>query len=135
MFKDINIFSEVIAFLIGSMLGLFFGQIKSWYIKWKYRNWTVKLMYQGIEIVERSISPEKTSEIFGEPSDKAVYVKGVISPYGRLGCDPLETSDLIIVDKQNKDLIINLDADTDFKPYDQMIRLVNPPAHSKNEEE
>lgn len=109
------IFTELLSFLTG----LLFGGGVTWMaqkrIERKYKDWQVKLMYRGNVLVTRSISGRKVAQIVEEPSDLAVYVKGVISPYGRLQCDPLETPRLIRISHTAAHIIIDLDQDKDFE--------------------
>lgn len=63
-------------------------------------------------------------EIFDEPSEMSVYSKGVISPYGRIECDPLETEGFIERDYVAKKITINLDVDEKFKPNDILLEMM-----------
>lgn len=119
-------FSEgVLGFIISFVLGILVSQGWNQFVRFPYRNWVVSLRYKNKEIVTRRISPQKMNEIMGEPYEKAVYVKGVISPYGLLRCDPLETEGLITINENDKLLVINLDKDKNFKPYDVLADNIN----------
>ena len=114
------LFNETANFFFGFILG---GMVtKLWDIIQTNRHagWTVILRHEAKTIIERRVSPRKIMNIFEEPADMAVFVKGVISPYGRIGCDPLETEGLIVQDERSQHIIIDLDKDVRFTPsYNQ----------------
>jgi len=58
--------------------------------RWRYGGWTVHLIGpNGETLVERSVSWRKAWVIFDEDADKAVFLKGVVSPFGHLKTDLL----------------------------------------------
>ena len=117
--------------LLDETIGFFFGLIvggaltKLWDIiqDTHHAGWSVLLRYEGKTIIERDVSPRKIMNIFEEPADMAVFVKGVISPYGRIGCDPLETEGLIVRDERNRQIVIDLDKDIRFVPSNTNLQI------------
>ncbi|MCA9945800.1 MAG: hypothetical protein KC449_20095 [Anaerolineales bacterium] len=124
MFQNIDPFSEAIAFVIGSLIGFSWDQLRAFNQRIRYRRSKVILTYQGHTILIRDISPEKMRQINAEPSDKSVYAKGVVSPYGYLGGDPLETPGLLTMSNKNRTLTIDLDQDKDFSVASPLQRII-----------
>lgn len=86
--------------------------VQNWIDKRRYGRWRVIVRQQGMELVNREISPGKFKEIINEPSEMSVFIKGVASPYAWINCDVLtEGKDLkLFVDEpENRCLIIDLD--------------------------
>ena len=105
----LGIFGNLIATII-SVLCAFV--IQNLYRNWRYKGWKVILFKKFEQILERNISPRKAKEILEEPSDLAVFVKGVISPYERLNCDILKDDkcvDLMKIDRKRRIITIDLD--------------------------
>lgn len=114
----------MLEFFLNETAGFFFGLILGWlltkawdYIQhWRHDGWHVVLRRNDETIIKRGVSPGKIMEIFEEPAEMAVFVKGVISPYGRIGRDPLETAGFIERNNEKRQIIINLNADDLFEP-------------------
>jgi hypothetical protein len=79
----INFASSFAAVVFAYLLGrLFFDR--------RYADWHVRVVKDGIEKVNRPVSPRMAREINEEPGDLSVFLKGVASPYGYIRCDILE---------------------------------------------
>lgn len=99
--------------LIVVIAGVFFAYIiKKQYDNWRYGRYSVRILQDGEEKVNRAISPRKAEEILNEPADLAVFLKGVASPYGWINCDLIsegQTIGLLIIDREKREFLINLD--------------------------
>ncbi|MFN2206511.1 MAG: hypothetical protein ACK2UT_11400 [Candidatus Promineifilaceae bacterium] len=116
---------EVPVVVAGALIAaLLINPIRKWWDKRNYGRWVSVLEYKDYEILERPISPNQVKKLLDEPYELGVYCKGIISTYGRLHCDPLETKDLIKLDKENRRLVIDLDQDENFAAYDVLLKAV-----------
>ncbi len=87
------------------------------YLKWRYGGWNVTLMKGKDPILTRKVSINKARECLEDESEKAVFLKGIVSPYGRLTCDIIEEGlekdgpnrGLLEEDKRSRKWIIHLD--------------------------
>jgi hypothetical protein len=107
------IVEQVLAAFIAVLFGLVVAFLTSeiW-DRWRYGKWHVVILKGGKTLVDRRISPRKVKEILGETSDKAVFLKGVTSPYDWLNCDIIEDGEklgLLTEDHKQHRMIVNLD--------------------------
>lgn len=108
------IFQTLLSEIVVVTAGVLFAYlVRGWWEKWRYGGWRVIIIHQhGEQILNREISPAKIKQIFDEPTDLAIFVKGVTSPYAWLNCDPLEKGrqiGLLKVDEEGRQIIIDLD--------------------------
>ncbi len=127
------IFNEGAAFLFGLLLGWLIDNGWRWKNEQRHSNWHANLFYKDNLILTRKISPAKTIQILDEPHDLTVYVKSLISPFGRIGSDIIETKGLVTEDQSNRTLNIDLSADPNFSPSDYLKK--NFPVASESAEE
>lgn len=89
----------------------FTSGIRRLYLKWRYGGWNVILMKGEDPILTRNVATNKARECLEDESEKAVFLKGIISPYGRLTCDIIEEglkNSLLEEDKRSREWIIHL---------------------------
>lgn len=105
------ILNALLAEFVVIVAGVFFVQfIQHRWVEWRYGGWKVIIIKNGEEILKREISAGKTRQIQAESADLAVFLKGVVSPYGWFNCDPLDKGKGVVVeDKVNRVYIIDLD--------------------------
>ncbi len=90
---------------------VFTSVIWRFYLNRRYGGWTVTLTINGKTILTRKVSTNKARECLEDESEKAVFLKGIISPYGRLTCDIIEEglkNSLLEEDKRSREWIIHL---------------------------
>ena len=137
-----SLLSEFVVVAAGVLFALF---VRSWWDKWRYGGWRVIIHQHGEQILDREISPAKVKQILDEPTDMAIFVKGVTSPYTWLNCDPLEEGTrlgLLKVNKATRRLVIDLDKNpprTDYTgvrevPAHQLLKDQTHTAESHSEE-
>lgn len=99
--------------LIVVVAGILFAYIiKKQYDNWRYGRYSVRILQNGEEKVNRPISPRKAEEVLNESADLAVFLKGVASPYGWINCDLISKGQaigLLVIDRQKRELLIDLD--------------------------
>jgi len=83
----INIAASVLSALGGVLIAF---AIRRWYWDRCFNGWVVKVTQNGVEKVNRTISPRKAKEIYEEPADLSVFLKGIASPYSYIRGDILE---------------------------------------------
>jgi hypothetical protein len=97
----VNILSAALGVLVGFA-------IRRFYYDRCYAGWHVRLI-QGKEVkLNRPISPRKAREVFEEPADLSVFLKGVASPYGYIQCDIIQDGErlgLLTIEEDRKDLV------------------------------
>ena len=105
------ILNALLAEFVVIVAGVLFVQfIQHRWVEWRYGGWKVIIVKNGIEILRREISAGKTRQIQAESADLAVFLKGVVSPYGWFNCDPLDKDiGVVVEDKVNRLYIIDLD--------------------------
>lgn len=116
-----DLLQKLIDFIVDALLaefivvvaGVLFAQfIQSRWEKWRFGGWKVIIRRDGAELLKRDISPGKAQQILGEPADLAVFLKGVVSPYGWFNCDPLiegKKNGMLTEDNVKRLYIIDLD--------------------------
>ncbi len=80
--------------------------------RWRYGRWRVVVLKAGQTKVDRAISVDKAKEILNEPSELAVFLKGVASPYGWINCDILDEGrklGLLVEDHVKRVFTVDLD--------------------------
>jgi hypothetical protein len=114
--------APIIQNLFASFLAVIFGIVFTYLVrrqwdKHKYGGWRVVVWKKGIKEVDRAISVEKAKEILHEPSELAVFLKGVASPYGWINCDILQkgVEEKLFV-RDNAKLLFTIDLDRNPKP-------------------
>ncbi len=107
------VFPNLVAEFIIVVVGILFAMsVRKLIEQWRYGNWRVIVTKEGVELVDRAISPRKAHEILEETADLSVYLKGVVSPYGWITRDLIEDGEklgLLLIDKENRRYTINLD--------------------------
>lgn len=109
----VAIMQNLVASFLAVVLGIAFTYLVRW--QWdqrQYGGWHVVVTREGAIKVNREISVDKAKEILGEPSELAVFLKGVASPYGWINCDILQKGvevGLFVRDDQQRRLLIDLD--------------------------
>jgi hypothetical protein len=104
-----GLFQNFVWFLIGVVIVYIFWE--GWK-KRRYGRWVVILKRGGEIILRRQVSPEKVRDILDDASDKAVFLKGIVSPYDYLNCDIIEVGPrlgLFREDKKERQWVIDLD--------------------------
>lgn len=105
--------------LIVVIAGVLFAYlIKNQYDKFRYGRYQVRVLKDDRELVNRPVSPRKTKEILDEPADLAVFLKGVVSPYGWIRCDIISEGQeigLLTIERQKREFVIDLDKNPDDK--------------------
>jgi hypothetical protein len=95
------------------IIGIFFVEIVQKGVdRYRYGGWRVIVTQKGDRKVNRPVSVGKSKEIFSEPAELAVFLKGVASPYGWINCDLLEEGKqlkLYVEDIEKRQMIIDLD--------------------------
>lgn len=109
----IAITQNLVASFLAVVLGIAFTYLvrRRWDMT-KYGGWRVIVKKQGKDEVDRQISVDKAKEILHEPSELAVFLKGVASPYGWINCDILQKGvdvGLFVQDDQRRRFLIDLD--------------------------
>ncbi len=112
-----NALDFIVKTLLGEFIIVVFGVliaylIQTTWIRWRYGKWHVIVTKGGKTLVNRDISAGKAKEILTESTDKAVFLKGVASPYEWINCDIVEEGvkcGLLVEDKKKRCMIINLD--------------------------
>lgn len=114
------IIQAILAELIAVIFGILVVQtVQKCIDKIRYSNWHVIIQKDNTTILTREISCSKLKQIQLEPSDLAVFLKGVASPYTWIKCDIIEEGDklgFLIVDRSQKTYTLNLDKDRESKP-------------------
>lgn len=114
------ILSGLVQNFVWTIIAIFFVQlVQKGYENWRYGRWHVQVLSMGKVVVDREVSPGKIKEIFAEPAEMSVFVKGVASPYGWIKCDLLTTGreiGLFLVRPQKRLLMIDLDRNPDEEP-------------------
>jgi hypothetical protein len=104
-----GLFQNFVWFLVGVLfVYIFWDRLKNW----RYGRWVVILKRGGEIILRRRVSPEKARDILADASDKAVFLKGIVSPYAYLNCDVVEVGPglgLLRENKKARQWIIDLD--------------------------
>lgn len=96
----INILSSAVGVLVGFA-------IRRFYYDRCYAGWHVLLIQEKEVKLNRPISPRKAREIYEEPADLSVFLKGVASPYGYVQCDIIQDGErlgLLKVEETREDL-------------------------------
>ena len=78
----------------------------------RYGNWRVIIEKAGGQLLGKSVSPGKVKAILEVPEDMGVFLKGLVSPFEWVNCDLIDDGPklgLLIMDKQNRRIVINLD--------------------------
>lgn len=94
-----NLFSSFVGVLTAYLVG-------KYYYDRRFAGWRVRLIQDGKERLNRSISPRKAREICDEPADLSVFLKGIASPYGYVQCDIIQDGEelgLLGVEEERKD--------------------------------
>jgi hypothetical protein len=86
------IVEQLLAEFVIVVAGIAFAYfVRDRYVQWRYGNWRVVIKDEnGKQVLDRKVSADKIREIMKEPAEKAVFLKGVVSPYGTLNCDIIE---------------------------------------------
>ncbi len=115
--------TETIAALVGVIVGalITFGGTRI--RNWRNRGWHVVLRHDGEALLRRPISPQRVQEVHGDSTDLAVFAKHVISPYGRLQCDPVETVGLVEISEATRQIVIDVSRDPNFQPSEHLLRI------------
>ena len=107
-----SLLQELVVVVFGVLIA---QQIYNRWVDWQYGGWQVIILEKGEEILKRDVSPHKAKEVLGEPADLAVFLKGVVSPYGWINCDILAQGKdvglfkLINEGRLNRRFVIDLD--------------------------
>lgn len=109
----VAIAQNLVASFLAVVLGIAFAYLvqRRW-DKRQYGGWRVVITKEGRPKVDREISVDKAKEILHEPSDLAVFLKGVASPYEWINCDILQEGvdvGLFVRADQQRRLLIDLD--------------------------
>lgn len=104
----VNILSSFLGVIAAFMVGKF-------YFDRCYAGWHVILTQRGEVKLNRPISPRKAREMYEEPADESVFLKGVASPYGYIRCD-------LIQDGQALGLLHIIEERKDIGPFKRYIR-------------
>jgi len=107
------IVEQVLAAFIAVLFGLLVAFLtREIWNRWRYGRWHIIVMdSKGVQKLDRRVSAGKVKEILAEPAEKAVFLKGVISPYAELHCDILENGPnlgLLMEDRKNRRFLIDL---------------------------
>ncbi len=117
------ILSGLVQNFIWTIIAILFVQlVQKGYENWRYGRWHVQVLLKEEVVVDREISPSKLKEIFAEPAEMSVFVKGVASPYGWIKCDLLTTGreiGLFLVRPQKRLLMIDLDRNPEGEPKNE----------------
>ncbi len=109
----IAITQNLVASFLAVVLGIAFTYlVRRQWDRRKYGGWHVVVKKEGAQKVDCEISVDKAKEILHEPSELAVFLKGVASPYGWINCDILQQGvdeRLFVRDDQQRRLLIDLD--------------------------
>lgn len=109
----IAITQNLVASFLAVVLGIAFTYlVRRQWDRRKVGGWRVVVRKQGKDEVDREISVDKAKEILREPSELAVFLKGVASPYGWINCDILQRGreeGLFVQDDEKRLLLIDLD--------------------------
>jgi hypothetical protein len=104
-----SLLQELVVTIAGVLFALL---IRRAYFNWRYGRWQV-ILRKGDEIIlTRLVSAEKARECLSDASDKAVFLKGIVSPYAHLTIDIVERGpkiDLLLEDKRSRRWVIDLD--------------------------
>lgn len=107
------IIQNLLASFLAVVIGIAFTYlVRRQWDRHRYGGWHVHILKGGTKEVDREISVEKAKEILREPSELAVFLKGVASPYGWINCDILQKGveeGLFVRDDQKRLLTIDLD--------------------------
>lgn len=104
-----SLFQELVVTIAGV---LFAFLIRRAYINWRYGRWQVILRKGGEIVLTRPVSAEKARVCLSDMSDKAVFLKGIVSPYSRLTVDIVEKGPelgILSDDKNSRQWVIDLD--------------------------
>ncbi len=110
--------------LVASFFAVVFGIVFTYLVRrqwdrYKYGGWRVIVVKKGKEEVNREISIEKAKQILHEPSELAVFLKGVASPYEWINCDIIQKgveAKLFVRNDQKQFLVIDLDHNPKLPP-------------------
>ena len=86
--------------------------IRSIWERWRYGGWLAVVVRDGQAVVERVISPRKLKTIQADESDLSVFLKGVVSPYGRIHVDLISEGPkcgLLTIDRDARRYVVDLD--------------------------
>ena len=111
-----GLFQNFVWVIVGVLIANF---IRDFIEKRRYGRWRVIVKKNGEEKLNRSISPRKAREILTEPADKAVFLKGVASPYGWINCDLIEEGveiGLLSEEQDSRRFVIDLDKNPPGEP-------------------
>lgn len=107
------IVSGIIQNAVWVVLAIWFVQFwQRTYLERKFGNWKVVLMRRGKLVLTRHVPAQKARDILSDPSEKSVYLKGILSPYVQLNCDLVEEGPkrkLLVEDHDARVITINLD--------------------------
>ena len=112
------IVSGLVQNFIWTILAVLFAQyIQSRIEDWRYGKWRVIIMENGKELLNKAISTGKAKNVFSTPEDKLVYLKGLVSPFGKLVYDLIDQGTAIGLYQENKkERKIIIDLDKNKKP-------------------
>ncbi len=107
------LFEQVLAALIAVLVGLIIAAVTQYgYYQIFYGGWKVVLTRRGKTVLTRAVPARKAHDIRSDPSEKSVYLKGIMSPYIQLNCDLIEDGHklkMLIEDTKTRVFTINLD--------------------------
>jgi hypothetical protein len=105
--------SGLIQNLVWVIVGILLVQSTKNLLDWlRFGRWSIVVIDQGIEKVNREITVRKARDILNEPAEMSVFVKGVASPYGWIKCDLFQEGTergLFKQDSKQRQLIVDLD--------------------------
>lgn len=109
----VAITQNLVASFLAVVLGIAFTYlVRRQWDRRQYGGWHVVVKKEAAPKVDREISVDKAKEILNEPSELAVFLKGVASPYGWINCDILQKGvevGLFVRDDPQRRLLIDLD--------------------------
>jgi hypothetical protein len=117
MYSWVDIRDWIVSGLLQNLLWVIVGVVFVSFIRdrleyWRYGRWVVILKRHEEVILCRQVSPEKAHDILDDASEKAVFLKGIVSPYAYLNCDIIEVGPglgLFAEDRKTRRWVIDLD--------------------------
>ena len=111
-----TVLAEVIVVIFGILV---VQTVQKCIDKRRFSNWHVVIQKENKTILTREISYGKLKQIQLDPSDLAVFLKGVASPYTWIKCDIIEEGEklgFLKINRTKKTYTLNLDKDRKPEP-------------------
>lgn len=110
------IFETLLAeFIVTVTVVLVAGTVIRWWVNWKYGNWNLTVIKRREKMLDKiPISPTKMKQVLNVPEDMPVFLKGMCSPFHRIGCDLMREGvelGVLDIDYEARGIIIDLDKD------------------------